>query len=192
MSMPIITSSDTTRCQAVSDIIESVALQQTGLSHILNAEGEKIQAVLAMATETSDLLEVNKSVESMVNSITRLEVILQGKLNLFKDCICETCDITVDDVTVTLTLKDESVGSLNEIQDKYFIYSTGSTSNAINISTNPVEELTLLTELPDGFKYDNNILYVPSTADIKEIAEISFQVGDDTDCIITIIIPVAM
>ena len=30
------------RCQAISDLFQSIALQQTALSHILNAEGEKI------------------------------------------------------------------------------------------------------------------------------------------------------
>lgn len=85
MSMPVITSSDTTRAQATTDVIESVALQQTALSHILNAEGEKIQAVLAMGNVcVDDLLLVNKSVESMVNSITKLEIMLQSKLELFK------------------------------------------------------------------------------------------------------------
>lgn len=84
MGMPVITPSTTTRDQAITDIIQSVALEQTALSHILNAEGEKIQKVVAMedvAAET--LLAVNKSVESMVNSVTKLEMILQSKLSLF-------------------------------------------------------------------------------------------------------------
>lgn len=46
MSMPVIRPSCVSRCQAITDIIESVALEQTALSHILNAEGEKIQKVL--------------------------------------------------------------------------------------------------------------------------------------------------
>lgn len=94
MGMPVITPSTTTRCQAITDIIESVALEQTALSHILNAEGEKIQAVVAMKNVTTDeLLAVNASVKSMVNSISRLEMILQTKLELFEDCICNSCDI---------------------------------------------------------------------------------------------------
>ncbi|MEG0873189.1 MAG: hypothetical protein RSE00_04455 [Clostridia bacterium] len=89
MSMPIITPSTTTRDQAITDIIESVALEETALSHILNAEGEKLQAVIAMPSVTADeLLTVNSSVQKMVNSITRLESILQAKIDLFS---CEIC-----------------------------------------------------------------------------------------------------
>ena len=42
MGVPVITPSTTTREQAITDLFESVALQQTALSHILNAEGEKL------------------------------------------------------------------------------------------------------------------------------------------------------
>ncbi|MEG1495354.1 MAG: hypothetical protein RSB99_00025 [Bacilli bacterium] len=93
MSMPIIKPSGVTKCQAITDIIESVALEQTGLSHILNAEGEKIQKALVLAATSGDLLLVNKSVQSMVNAITRLETVLQGKLELFSDCLCADCAV---------------------------------------------------------------------------------------------------
>ena len=92
MSMPIIKPSGVKRSDSVTDIIESVALQQTGLSHILNAEGEKIQAALKIAQTTDELLKVNDSVKLMVNSITRLETLLQGKLELFNNCICDNCE----------------------------------------------------------------------------------------------------
>ncbi|MEG1996800.1 MAG: hypothetical protein RR036_04740, partial [Oscillospiraceae bacterium] len=69
MGMPVITPSTATRDQAITDIIESVALEQTALSHILNAEGEKIQKIVAAATAPSDMLAVNKSVNCMVKSI---------------------------------------------------------------------------------------------------------------------------
>lgn len=48
MGMPVITPSTTTRSQAITDLIESVALEETALSHILNAEGEKIQKMVAL------------------------------------------------------------------------------------------------------------------------------------------------
>lgn len=94
MSMPVITPGTGTRCQAITDIIASVALEQTALSHILNAEGEKIQKIVAGAATADELLAVNKSVNSMVDSITRLEMLLQSKLQLFADCLCGECPTT--------------------------------------------------------------------------------------------------
>ena len=91
MGMPVITPGTGARCQAITDIISSVALEQTALSHILNAEGEKIQKIVAEATTADEMLAVNKSVNSMVNSITRLEMLLQNKLQIFEDCLCEDC-----------------------------------------------------------------------------------------------------
>ena len=82
MDMPVITPIITTRSQAITDIIESVALEETALSHILNAEGEKIQKMVAMDDVTPEvLLATNKSVESMVNAVSRPEMILQSKLS---------------------------------------------------------------------------------------------------------------
>lgn len=84
MSMPVITPGTVTRAQAISDLIESVALQETGLSHILNAEGEKIQAVVAIpGVPTAELLAVNTSVQNTIDAVARMEMILQSKLNLF-------------------------------------------------------------------------------------------------------------
>lgn len=90
MGMPVITPSNTTRSQAITDLIESVALEETALSHILNAEGEKIQKMVALTDVTPEmLLAANKSVESMVNAVSRLDMILQSKLSVFGDCLCE-------------------------------------------------------------------------------------------------------
>ncbi|MEG1945592.1 MAG: hypothetical protein RR139_00725 [Lachnospiraceae bacterium] len=67
--------------QASNDLAESVAYEQTALSHILNAEGEKIQAMLAEPHVTpTQLLEVNTSVQDMVDSVSNLECILKQKL----------------------------------------------------------------------------------------------------------------
>lgn len=91
MGMPIITASTTTRCQAITDMIESVALEQAALSHILNAEGEKIQKIVALAATGDEMLAVNKSVLTMVGAITRLEMVLQAKLELFQDRLLDDC-----------------------------------------------------------------------------------------------------
>lgn len=91
--MPVITASETTRDQAITDLIQSVALEETALSHILNAEGEKIQKMVALPDVTPEvLLATNKSVESMVNAVSRLEMILQSKLSGFEGCLCKPAD----------------------------------------------------------------------------------------------------
>lgn len=78
--------------QAVSDLIESVALEQAALSHILNAEGEKIQRAVALDATPEQLLATNKSVRKMVHKITLLEMILQRKLSVVDCQICgEDC-----------------------------------------------------------------------------------------------------
>lgn len=89
MGMPVITPGQSSRSQAITDIVTSIALEQTALSHILNAEGEKLQKVIAETVTTDELLSVNKSVNAMVDSISKLEFILQGKLQLFSECLCE-------------------------------------------------------------------------------------------------------
>lgn len=94
MGMPVIEPGTSTRCQAITDIITSIALEETALSHILNAEGEKIQKFVSedSTADYTQILEANNSVRSMVGAITRLEVILQSKLELFADSINEDCE----------------------------------------------------------------------------------------------------
>lgn len=84
MGMPVITPGTGSREQSITDLIQSVALQETALSHILNAEGEKMQAVIAMpGTSHEQMMELNASVNKLVNSITRLEMLFHAKLELF-------------------------------------------------------------------------------------------------------------
>lgn len=67
-----------------------MALQQAALSHILNAEGEKLQKVLALEEiSPQTILETNHSVRTMVDAVAKLEIILKSKLDLFEDCLCD-------------------------------------------------------------------------------------------------------
>lgn len=88
MSMPVIAMHENPipMCQAVTDLVESIALEETAMSHILNAEGEKIQAALAMeCTDICQLLEVNDSVANMVHAIANLELVLKDKLEFISN-----------------------------------------------------------------------------------------------------------
>ena len=83
---------DTTRCpcpclpkvtleQAVIDLVESIALQESALSHILCAESQKMKTALAMnEIDLCKLLEVNDSATNMVHAVANLELVLKDKL----------------------------------------------------------------------------------------------------------------
>ncbi|WP_174819945.1 hypothetical protein [Paenibacillus koleovorans] len=69
-------------------LLSSIALEELGLSHILNAEGEKLQFVLgtlpgvtAPPATISDLLAVNESVRDTIGTLTKKEFLLQSKLD---------------------------------------------------------------------------------------------------------------
>lgn len=92
MSMPKIECAHVDKCCAAASLVQSIALEEAAISHILNAEGEKIQKVLSLHNcNTEDLLKVNQSVEDMVDKITNLEIVLKSKLDLIKP-ILDDCD----------------------------------------------------------------------------------------------------
>ncbi|MEG0297794.1 MAG: hypothetical protein RR620_13820 [Clostridium sp.] len=69
--------------QQITDLIESVALEEAALSAIMNSEGAKIQAMVAMNGITpQELLCVNRSVSDMLASISILQAILKQKLSI--------------------------------------------------------------------------------------------------------------
>ena len=88
MSMPTICvqNNPVPMCQAVTDLIESIALEETALSHILNAEGEHLQCVLGMdEMDFCKLVEANESVANMIAAVSDLEVILKDKLEFISN-----------------------------------------------------------------------------------------------------------
>ena len=84
--MPVITPGEGTRKQAITDLIQSVALQEAALAHMMNAEGEKMQKIVAMeGVNIDELMTLNKSVTQLVSAISRLEMMFIAKLELFAD-----------------------------------------------------------------------------------------------------------
>ncbi len=70
---------DDDRC--ICDVIESIALMEAGLAHILNAEGEKLQKAIQLSDNVCDLLAINQNVTNTIKSITDLECLLNRKLD---------------------------------------------------------------------------------------------------------------
>jgi hypothetical protein len=78
-----------TATQAVNLLLASIAFEELGLAHIINAEAEKIQFVLGTlegvtrqetAITIEDLLEINDSVNRTLRNVIKKEMLPQFKL----------------------------------------------------------------------------------------------------------------
>lgn len=75
------------REEALNQIIASIAVEELGLSHILNAEGEKIQFVLGTLPgledgppTLEDVLELNEGVRDVLDAVLKNQLLLAKKL----------------------------------------------------------------------------------------------------------------
>ena len=75
------------REDAVNQILSSIAMEELGLSHILNAEGEKMQYILGTLPGLSgptatvkDVLNANESVRGLLETAVQNQIFLKGKM----------------------------------------------------------------------------------------------------------------
>lgn len=75
---------DRTQEEALTDLLESIALEEVALAHIINAEGEKIQAIaqmmLAGELEPEEAIEQQEAVMKMLRMPIKKQMLLQFKL----------------------------------------------------------------------------------------------------------------
>ena len=89
MSLPMFPQIDPplTREESLNEIISSIASEELSLSHILNAEGEKLQYVLGtlpgLATPASldEVMQINQSVQNTLSDIMEQQMLLTAKLS---------------------------------------------------------------------------------------------------------------
>lgn len=75
------------RGQVINLLLASIAFEELGLAHIINAEGEKIQAVLGTLPGVSmtvptfyDILTVDQAVRRTLQTVLKTQMLLQFKL----------------------------------------------------------------------------------------------------------------
>jgi len=91
-----------TQSQSLTNLLESIALEETALAAFVNAEAEKIQAVAAqMACKGMDNDEVicfQKSVTSVLQTAIKMQMLLQFKLeNVLEAKLKLECEDLCDD-----------------------------------------------------------------------------------------------
>ena len=75
---------EVSREDSINLLLASIGFEELGLSHILQAEGEKIQAVIRnhcrRGGNVNDILRVNNAVNDILKTIATKEIILNYKL----------------------------------------------------------------------------------------------------------------
>lgn len=80
-------SPEITRDNALNMILASIAMEELGLSHIINAEGEKLQYILGTLpgsspadVTTNEILAVNQSIGNLLDSVMQNQMFLKSKM----------------------------------------------------------------------------------------------------------------
>ena len=76
-----------TKPDAINLLLASIAFEELGLAHIINAEAEKIQSVLGTLDgqppanpSISDLIKIDTAVGGILQDVIKTEMLLQFKL----------------------------------------------------------------------------------------------------------------
>lgn len=120
-NIPNVTPSiDLTREDVINLLLASVAFEELGLAHIINAEAEKIQAVVGTlpennnvaATNISQLVNINETVNRTLKTVLKNQMLLQFKLEDILDVPFvpqPNIEVFENIATVTANFEDQTV-----------------------------------------------------------------------------------
>jgi hypothetical protein len=73
-------------------LLVSIAMEEMALSHILNAQGEKIQHALAGCMPREDWRDLEESIGRTLSHVIKKELLLLLKLEEVLESECRCCD----------------------------------------------------------------------------------------------------
>ncbi len=125
---------DLDREEVFNLMLASIASEELGLAHMINAEAEKLQFVIGTLEEQKlktsptieELLEVNRSVDKTLRSVIKKQMLLQFKLEDTTDIIKETpptpptTSTTTTTTTTTTTITTTSSSSSSSTTTKWW------------------------------------------------------------------------
>lgn len=85
-------------CESLGLVVESIALEELALAHLINAEAEKVQKITDPKTcaTSMEMVKVNESVSKTLINIIKLQMLLQFKLENILDKLPDICDDDYD------------------------------------------------------------------------------------------------
>lgn len=154
MGLPIINGSNTTKIQALTDILLSIALEEAAIAHILNAEGEKIQRIVRdRESTTEEMLNVNQSVDNVADTLTNLVMLLKSKMRLVLNDKCYTnfCDDLCAGFRFVLTATNGTITPTPLTPNHYDLaVNVGAASATVTITTVPAVAVTITNVIGVG------------------------------------------
>lgn len=118
-----------TKEKAANMLLSSIAMEGLGLSHIINAEGEKIQYILGTLkveninkckedTSIEDILRINKSIDRTLSGIIKNQILLQLKLENTLELFNQIDDECLDDECIDAYREMNLDKIIDEIMDE--------------------------------------------------------------------------
>lgn len=145
MGIPIIEASNTTKIQALTDILVSISLEEAAVAHILNAEGEKLQKIIADEYSTNkELLCANQSVDDLADTLTNLVMLLKSKMRLVltDKCYARFCDDLCKDFKFILEAEPGTITPIGK-NEYTLVVEEGTTYVDVTVTSFPQLPVTI-------------------------------------------------
>jgi len=148
MSMPAIELEPIELRDALASVMASIALQEAAVAHVLNAEGEKIQAVVNMENVTlEELQDINVSVSDLVDSVSSLAGEIQRKLRTAMEALYPG-ELPEIEATLTVRIVDEGDNPVNAADAEFTLISN--TNPTVQFESFPVGSAVRINNIPPG------------------------------------------